>query len=216
MSRPDHVPSELHRRRLAHRRRQTVHSVLIAAASTGALGVALVVAVTGAPGWERVRQSFLDVRIARDALPPIVDGLLRIAEVCTLVGPAKTSKTWFALALAVAVATGETFLGRETRTKKVLYLDYELKPSVFRKRLCMVAGSPPEGLVFQCFRGVMRLPSRPAMRACSSVGRSARRSRRTTSGATPSSTSASFRSITLSARRKRCCGCAWRSTSAAG
>lgn len=67
--------SELQRGRMAYRRRQHVRSVLVAAASTGALGVLLVVAVTGAPGWERVRESFLDVEIARAALPEVAVGL---------------------------------------------------------------------------------------------------------------------------------------------
>lgn len=49
--------------------------MLLAAASTGVVGVLLVVAVTGAPGWDRVRQSFLDPRIARAALPDVLAGL---------------------------------------------------------------------------------------------------------------------------------------------
>ena len=45
--------------------------VLLAPLSTAVLGTLLVVAVTGAPGWDRVRQSFLDPEIARDALPEV-------------------------------------------------------------------------------------------------------------------------------------------------
>ncbi|WP_240639293.1 hypothetical protein [Micromonospora ureilytica] len=71
----DHVPSEAQLRRSAYRRRQTVYSVLVAAFSTAALGTLLVIAVTGAPGWERVRRSFLDPEIARDALPTVLSGL---------------------------------------------------------------------------------------------------------------------------------------------
>jgi polar amino acid transport system permease protein len=69
------VPSSVQRERIAYRRRQTIRSVLVAAASTGVVGVLLVVAVTGAPGWDRVRESFLDVAVARDALPAILTGL---------------------------------------------------------------------------------------------------------------------------------------------
>ncbi|SNT66214.1 polar amino acid transport system permease protein [Asanoa hainanensis] len=61
--------------RIAWRRRQSIRSILVAAASTAVLGVLLVVAVTGAPGWDRVRQSFLDPTIAADALPDILRGL---------------------------------------------------------------------------------------------------------------------------------------------
>ncbi|MFC6023284.1 amino acid ABC transporter permease [Plantactinospora solaniradicis] len=75
MTLTDHQPSTIARERAAYRKRQTVRSVLIAATSTGVLGTLLVVAVTGAPGWERVRQSFLDPRIARAALPDVLTGL---------------------------------------------------------------------------------------------------------------------------------------------
>ncbi len=61
--------------RLAYRRRQTLLSVLIAAASTLVLGVLLVVLVTGAPGWDRVRESFLDPAVARDSIPDVLRGL---------------------------------------------------------------------------------------------------------------------------------------------
>ncbi|MBO4205620.1 ABC transporter permease subunit [Micromonospora echinofusca] len=88
-----HVPSAVQRRRLAYRRRQTVRSVLVAAASTAVLGTLLVVAVTGAPGWDRVRRSFLDPTIARDALPDVLTGL------------------WLNLRLLVCCAVGALLLG---------------------------------------------------------------------------------------------------------
>ncbi|RIV37868.1 ABC transporter permease subunit [Micromonospora radicis] len=80
-----HSPAQ--RAREEYRRRQTVLSVLIAAASTAAVGTLLAVAVTGAPGWDRVRQSFLDPRIARDALPRVLDGLwlnVRLLVCCAI------------------------------------------------------------------------------------------------------------------------------------
>ncbi len=70
-----HVPSPAQRARDAYRQRQTVLSVLVAAASTAAVGTLLAVAVTGAPGWDRVRQTFLDPEIAREALPRVLTGL---------------------------------------------------------------------------------------------------------------------------------------------
>ncbi|MEV4621927.1 amino acid ABC transporter permease [Asanoa sp. NPDC049573] len=73
--------------RIAWRRRQTIRSILVAAVSTAVVGVLLVVAVTGAPGWDRVRQSFLDPSIAADALPDILRGLwlnLRLLFFCAL------------------------------------------------------------------------------------------------------------------------------------
>ncbi|MFC0528551.1 amino acid ABC transporter permease [Phytohabitans kaempferiae] len=73
--------------RIAYRRRQTLVSVLVAAVSTVVLGVLLVVVVTGAPGWERVRESFLDPAVARDAFPDVLRGLwlnIRLLFFCAL------------------------------------------------------------------------------------------------------------------------------------
>jgi polar amino acid transport system permease protein len=100
----DHIPSEIARERIAYRRRQTIRSVLIAAVSTGALGTLLVVALTGAPGWDRVRQSFLDLEVAREALPEILTGLwlnIRLLVCCAL----------GALALGLVVALLRTLRG---------------------------------------------------------------------------------------------------------
>jgi polar amino acid transport system permease protein len=99
-----YLPSDPQLDRLRHRRRQTVRSVLVAAASTGVLGLLLVLAVTGAPGWERVRQSFLNAEVARDALPSVVDGLwlnIRLLVFCAL----------GALAVGLLVATLRTLRG---------------------------------------------------------------------------------------------------------
>ncbi|HEV7897670.1 MAG TPA: amino acid ABC transporter permease [Planosporangium sp.] len=80
-------PSALAVSRQAYRRRQTLRSVLLAALSTAVLGVALAVAVTGAPGWATVRQSFLSWPVARRALPAVLDGLwlnVRLLCVCAV------------------------------------------------------------------------------------------------------------------------------------
>ncbi|MBO0870287.1 MAG: amino acid ABC transporter permease [Micromonosporaceae bacterium] len=62
-------------------------SVVVAAASTLGLGVLLLVAVTHAPGWPRVRFSFLDPTSARDAFPDVLRGLwlnVRLLVFCAL------------------------------------------------------------------------------------------------------------------------------------
>ncbi|GAB2932677.1 amino acid ABC transporter permease [Micromonospora polyrhachis] len=97
-------PSQIQRQRAAYRRRQTVRSVLVAAASTAVLGTLLVVAVTGAPGWDRVKQSFLNLDIARDALPEVLTGLwlnVRLLFFCAL----------GALALGLVIAVLRTLRG---------------------------------------------------------------------------------------------------------
>jgi len=89
----------------------------------------------------------------------IVDGLLREKEVAAIIGAAKTAKTWFGMSLAVSIASGAEFLGLVTHARKVLYLDYELKPGTFAKRFSMVSPDRPENFYFQNLRGEPRLPS---------------------------------------------------------
>lgn len=108
----------------------------------------------GAKAWTK------DAReLARLSDAPIIDGILREREVVSIVGAAKTRKTWFALALALAVANGAPFLGHETHRRKVLYLDYELKPGTFRKRMSLLSPVKPVGFFYQCLRGEERLPT---------------------------------------------------------
>ncbi len=104
MSTEFHQPSEIQRGRIAYRRRQTVRSVLLAALSTGIVGVLLVVAVTGAPGWERVKQSFFSPDVAKRWAPEILDGLwlnIRLLVVCAVL----------ALALGLLIAVLRTLRG---------------------------------------------------------------------------------------------------------
>src|SRR6185295_12579444 len=80
-----HRPSDIQLERIAYRRRQTIRSVLVAAFSTAVVGVLLYVAVTGAPGWERVKTSFFNPEIAREFLPAVLEGLwlnVRMLVVC--------------------------------------------------------------------------------------------------------------------------------------
>jgi polar amino acid transport system permease protein len=97
-------PSDVQRERTAYRKRRAVRSVLLAAVSTGLLGTALVLAVTGSPGWESVRASFLDPDVARASLVPILEGLwlnVRLLVVCATA----------ALALGLLVAILRTLRG---------------------------------------------------------------------------------------------------------
>lgn len=78
--------------------------MLLAALSTAIVGTLLGVLVTGAPGWDRVRQSFFDPRIAREWLPEILEGLwlnLRMLVFCALA----------ALALGLLIAVLRTLRG---------------------------------------------------------------------------------------------------------
>jgi polar amino acid transport system permease protein len=100
-------PSAVARERLAYRRRQTVLSVLVAALSTVVVGVLLLVAVTRAPGWDRVRAAFLDGAVARRALPDLLRGL------------------WLNIRLLLGCAAGALVLGLVTALLRTL------RPAVF-------------------------------------------------------------------------------------
>ncbi|MBL8932510.1 MAG: amino acid ABC transporter permease [Kineosporiaceae bacterium] len=79
------TPSGVEQARRAFRRRQQRRSWLIAAASTMALGVAAVLAITSAPGWPRVQRSFFDPATAWRALPDVATGLwlnVRLFLIC--------------------------------------------------------------------------------------------------------------------------------------
>ncbi|MEN3305449.1 MAG: polar amino acid transport system permease protein [Micromonosporaceae bacterium] len=125
-------PSAVARERAAYRRRQTVRSVVIAAASTLVLGTLLVLAVTGAPGWARVRASFLDWAVASRALPDVLRGLwlnIRLLFFCAIGALAVGLGTAILRTLRPAVffplralATSYTYIFRGVPLIIVLYL----------------------------------------------------------------------------------------------
>jgi polar amino acid transport system permease protein len=99
-----HSPSEIQQGRIAYRRGKAMRSVLLAAVSTAVVGVLLVVAITGSPGWARVKDSFLNWQIAKESLPAVLDGLwlnIRMLVVCAVL----------ALALGLLIAVLRTLRG---------------------------------------------------------------------------------------------------------
>ena len=71
----DPPPSDLQRWREDYRRRRARRSTVIASVSTVVFLAVVLVAIFLSPGWPRVRQSFFDGAVARDALPDILRGL---------------------------------------------------------------------------------------------------------------------------------------------
>lgn len=69
-------PSSLELGRRAFRRRQSVRSVLIGAASTVVFAVAIWLFVINTPGWARVQDSFFDPETAAAAFPRVAQGFL--------------------------------------------------------------------------------------------------------------------------------------------
>ena len=72
-----------------------------------------------------------------DELPLLVEGT------CILSAKPKLGKSWFALSMCLAIASGETFLGYKTRQCSTLYLDLETSESIQKKRLGKVLKGKP-------------------------------------------------------------------------
>lgn len=67
---------------------------------------------------------------------PVIHGLLREGETMNLIAAPKTGKSWLTLDLAIAVATGQPWLGRfPTEQGKVLIIDNELHPETTAYRV---------------------------------------------------------------------------------
>ena len=71
--------------------------------------------------------------------PPVIDGLLRIAEIMNLIAAPKMGKSWLVLYLALCIASGRAFFGRAVLRGKVLILDNELHLPTIKSRLRFVA-----------------------------------------------------------------------------
>jgi hypothetical protein len=79
--------------------------------------------------------------------PPkfIVDKMLPCG-LCVLAAPPKTGKSWLCLALADAIAMGQTFFGNKTDKGTVLYLALEDSEYRRKERLQKIESSMPENL----------------------------------------------------------------------
>jgi putative DNA primase/helicase len=84
-----------------------------------------------------------DLAPRRDLLAP----LLATDSVALVYGPGGIGKSFFALSLAWAVASGGHFLGWQSpRPHRVLYVDGEMGVAAVRERLALLGGPPPAGL----------------------------------------------------------------------
>lgn len=71
--------------------------------------------------------------------PELIHGLLRRGHVGAIVARAKSGKSWAAVALACAVATGGSWMGHRCERGRVLFLDPELDPRSTANRFRKVA-----------------------------------------------------------------------------
>lgn len=81
--------------------------------------------------------------------PPIIEGILREEEVCTIIASPKIGKSHMTLGLAIQIATGRPWLGFPTRAGKVLIVDNELHRETLSKRtqlICSALELPPSDL----------------------------------------------------------------------
>jgi AAA domain len=68
----------------------------------------------------------------------LVAGILHHGSKCAIGGNSKAFKTWILLDLAVAVATGSDWLGFRTTKGKVLYVNFEIQPAPWQRRIAAV------------------------------------------------------------------------------
>jgi len=73
--------------------------------------------------------------------PVLVDGLLHKGSKLVLGGSSKSFKTWSLLDLALSVATGSTWIDRQTSAGKVLFVNFEIQPCAWQRRILAVAGA---------------------------------------------------------------------------
>jgi archaellum biogenesis ATPase FlaH len=81
------------------------------------------------------RSSIAFVEEARQEIEWLIPDVLPAGAVVLLSGREGTMKSWLALSMAHAVASGAPWLGRATKQGAVLYLDGEMPPAVLQERL---------------------------------------------------------------------------------
>ena len=73
--------------------------------------------------------------------PPdeLIKGILHKGSKLVFGGSSKSFKTWSLLNLAISIATGTTWLGLTTTQGKVLFLNFEIQPHAWQKRITAIA-----------------------------------------------------------------------------
>ncbi len=94
----------------------------------------------------------IDIAVDLGVLPPPLPEIVSLRELaeaapgCKMVlsGTSKSNKSWCLLDLAVSVASGQTWWGRQCRKAAVLYINFELHEWVIAQRLIATCGARPE------------------------------------------------------------------------
>lgn len=125
-------PSQIELERRAYRRARKQRSILVSIASTLVFAAAIALVLLNSPGWERVRETFFDPRVAVESFPRVIKGLwlniqvlvvaaLGVAILGTLLAIARTLKGAVFTPLRL-LAAGYTDIFRGIPVLLVLYL----------------------------------------------------------------------------------------------
>ena len=73
--------------------------------------------------------------------PMLIDGLVHQGTKIIVGGGSKSFKTWVQLHAAIAVAYGQDWLGHKCARGRVLFVNFEIQPSFFQKRVLKICES---------------------------------------------------------------------------
>jgi hypothetical protein len=101
------------------------------------------------PDFEETKKDdlpdFIDAALfqAEQITPPaeLIKGILHKGSKLAFGGSSKSFKTWCLLDLAISVATGSPWMGRETEQGKVLFLNFEIQPYAWQQRIAAIVKS---------------------------------------------------------------------------
>ncbi len=106
--------------------------------------------------WEALHTNVREVVTAAafsaqcEADPPqLIEGIVYRGAKMIIAGPSKSRKTWNLTDLAISVSLGQPWCGFATRASSVLYVNLEIAPFSYRKRIhfiCRGRGFAPEDL----------------------------------------------------------------------
>lgn len=86
-------------------------------------------------------------QFAETALPPppqVIDGILHRTCKMILGGTSKSNKSWCLLDLAISVAAGQPWWGRQCAKLPVIYINFELHPWAVAQRVVALCSARPE------------------------------------------------------------------------
>lgn len=103
----------------------------------------------GFVNWFYPCTNVIDVsELQNKMLPPIIwviDDLMPLGGAVMISAKPKMGKTFLALQMALAVASGGEFLGFHANKNEVLYIDFESSPIIIKTRISMMTADAPKG-----------------------------------------------------------------------